>query len=240
MKNIISELSKPLTKEDVELRIGSVTEKGVSLLIYKTARTDINRLNAVCGTKWENVHYSDTKGNICCKIAIFDKEINQWVTREDVGTESYTEKEKGSYSDSFKRAGFRWGIGTELYNAPFIWIETKTRKKASGKGFEPVNFYTSNLKIEKYEVVNGKLYLKISNKGFVVFSNFGKDDVKQEKEINKQTISPENVNLLIEKIRNKKLMKKTVIDILKSYNINRLEDLPADKIGDFEKEIDNL
>jgi hypothetical protein len=45
-----------------------------------------------------------------------------WVSKQDVGTESYTEKEKGQASDSFKRACFNWGIGRELYTAPFIWI----------------------------------------------------------------------------------------------------------------------
>lgn len=35
---------------------------------------------------------------------------------------SYSEKEKGQASDSFKRACFNWGIGRELYTAPFIWI----------------------------------------------------------------------------------------------------------------------
>ena len=34
----------------------------------------------------------------------------------------YTEKEKSQASDSFKRACFNWGIGRELYSAPFIWI----------------------------------------------------------------------------------------------------------------------
>ena len=45
-----------------------------------------------------------------------------WVWKQDVGVESFTEKEKGQASDSFKRACFNWGIGRELYSAPFIWI----------------------------------------------------------------------------------------------------------------------
>jgi hypothetical protein len=42
------------------------------------------------------------------------------VSKQDVGTESNTEKEKGQASDSFKRACFNWGIGRELYTAPKI------------------------------------------------------------------------------------------------------------------------
>lgn len=45
-----------------------------------------------------------------------------WITKQDVGTESYSEKEKGQASDSFKRACFNFGIGRELYTAPFIWV----------------------------------------------------------------------------------------------------------------------
>lgn len=48
--------------------------------------------------------------------------MDAWVDKQDVGTESNTEKEKGQASDSFKRACFNWGIGRELYTAPFIWI----------------------------------------------------------------------------------------------------------------------
>lgn len=46
----------------------------------------------------------------------------QWIEKEDTGTESNTEKEKGLASDSFKRACVNVGIGRELYTAPFIWI----------------------------------------------------------------------------------------------------------------------
>lgn len=44
------------------------------------------------------------------------------MSKQDVGTTGYTEKEKSQASDSFKRACFNWGIGRELYSAPFIWI----------------------------------------------------------------------------------------------------------------------
>lgn len=55
---------------------------------------------------------------------------------EDTGTESFTEKEKGLASDSFKRACFNWGIGRELYTAPFIWIKAEDTnvKETTAKG----------------------------------------------------------------------------------------------------------
>ena len=109
--DLIKQLSKPLTKNDVELRTGNVSAKGITLLVYKTARTDVNRLNEVCGTKWNNKHFYDTQGLLCCSIGIYDDDLKQWVFREDVGTESFTEKEKGHYSDSFKRAGLLYQMG---------------------------------------------------------------------------------------------------------------------------------
>ena len=61
-------------------------------------------------------------GNLYCTVSIWDAEKQQWISKQDVGVESYTEKEKGQSSDSFKRACFNIGIGRELYTAPFIWI----------------------------------------------------------------------------------------------------------------------
>ena len=118
-------LTEPLKPSEIELRIGSISEnKGFSLLAYKTARTDRNRLDDVVGCMdWQNKHYVDAHNNVICQIGIWDENKKQWIWKEDTGSESFTEKEKGSYSDSFKRAGFRWGIGIELYDYPFIWVD---------------------------------------------------------------------------------------------------------------------
>lgn len=176
MSDLIKQLSKPLTKNDVELRTGNVSAKGITLLVYKTARTDVNRLNEVCGTKWNNKHFYDTQGLLCCSIGIYDDDLKQWVFREDVGTESFTEKEKGHYSDSFKRAGFRWGIGVELYNSPFIFLPWTTEKE--GNKYKAVNFFSGNLEITRYECGEDRIpKLEINYKGKgVVYSDFKKID----------------------------------------------------------------
>ena len=180
MSDLIKQLSKPLTKNDVELRTGSVSAKGITLLVYKTARTDVNRLNEVCGTKWNNKHFYDTQGLLCCSIGIYDDDLKQWVFREDVGTESFTEKEKGHYSDSFKRAGFRWGIGVELYNSPFIFLPWATEKE--GNKYKAVNFFSGNLEITRYECGEDripKLEIQYKGKG-VVYSDFKRIDTPIE------------------------------------------------------------
>lgn len=109
-----------LHADEIEARVATVNEKGCSLLLYKDARCDMNILDETVGAmNWERTHSRD---NANCTVSIWDKNKEQWISKEDTGTESFTEKEKGLASDSFKRACFNWGIGRELYTAPFIWI----------------------------------------------------------------------------------------------------------------------
>lgn len=113
-----------LRADEVDVRVARVTEKGVSLLLYKDARCDMRILDETVGAdNWQREHY-ECKGNLFCRVGINTKE-NGWVWKSDCGTESNTEKEKGEASDSFKRACFNWGIGRELYTSPFIWVNAE-------------------------------------------------------------------------------------------------------------------
>lgn len=117
-------LSEPLNIKDIDFRIQSINKGGyATVLAYKDARVDINRLNEVCGVLgWKREHTRDNKN---CIVSIWDKENNQWVSKEDTGTESNAEAQKGLASDSFKRACFNLGIGIELYDYPLIQIKLK-------------------------------------------------------------------------------------------------------------------
>lgn len=116
---------RPLKAGEIEVRINMINDKGLSLLLYKDARCDMNILDETVGAfNWKREH---TRENANCIVSIWDDEKKQWVSKEDTGTESYTEKEKGLASDSFKRACFNWGIGRELYTAPFIWVPTMAK-----------------------------------------------------------------------------------------------------------------
>ena len=113
---------RDLTKDEIEVRVQSASEKGVILLLYKDARVDMNILDETVGPdKWQRDHF-ECKGNLFCKIGI-KQEDGSWVWKADCGVESNTEAQKGEASDSFKRAGFNWGIGRELYTSPFIWVK---------------------------------------------------------------------------------------------------------------------
>ena len=112
-----------LKANEIECRIGTFKEgKGISLLLYKDARVDMRILDEVFGFDgWEREHQL-IDGKLFCTIKVWSEKRNCWISKQDVGTESNTEKEKGQVSDSFKRACFNLGIGRELYTSPFIWI----------------------------------------------------------------------------------------------------------------------
>jgi hypothetical protein len=111
---------RTLKASEIDCRIATINAKGLTLLLYKDARVDQNILDETVGCmNWQREH---SRENANCIVSLWDEQKCQWVSKEDTGTESFTEKEKGLASDSFKRACFNWGIGRELYSAPFIWI----------------------------------------------------------------------------------------------------------------------
>lgn len=119
---------RDLKAEEIECRVQQVKENGLVLLLYKDARVDMNVLDETVGAEnWQREHY-ECKGNLFCRVGIrcgepIKSPAWEWVWKSDCGTESNTEAQKGEASDSFKRACFNWGIGRELYTAPFIWIK---------------------------------------------------------------------------------------------------------------------
>lgn len=114
---------RKLRADEIDCRIGQIKENGLTLLLYKDARCDMNILDETVGPmNWKREH---TRENKNCIVSIYDEDKKEWVSKEDTGTESYTEAEKGLASDSFKRACVNWGIGRELYTAPFIWVKAE-------------------------------------------------------------------------------------------------------------------
>lgn len=118
----MEKLFRPLRADEIDCRIGSIKKNGLSLLLYKDARCDMNILDETFGPFGWQRHHSRENAN--CTVSVYDAEKGDWIEKEDTGTESNTEAEKGLASDSFKRACFNWGIGRELYTAPFIWISS--------------------------------------------------------------------------------------------------------------------
>jgi len=109
-----------LKAEEIDCRVASIDKTWCTLLLYKDARVDMNVLDETVGAmNWKKSYSRD---NANCTVSLWDEEKKQWVDKEDTGVESFSEKEKGLASDSFKRACFNWGIGRELYTAPSIFV----------------------------------------------------------------------------------------------------------------------
>lgn len=192
-------LSRPLTIEDVDFRVQSINNGGyATILAYKDARVDMNRLDEVAGpSKWKK-DYSVINNQLFCGVSIYDTEMSQWVTKWDVGTESMTEKEKGLASDAFKRACFNWGIGRELYDYPMISIKLNSDEWSKDSG-RPKQTY--NLKIRDWrwhsEFTDGKLtFLAAKDQKGAVRYKFGTLKSQESKGVKD---SDANVKALLKK-----------------------------------------
>lgn len=125
---------RKLTKDEIDVRVGGVYETGITLLLYKNARVDMDILDETVGMfNWQK-SYQLIDGQLFCTLEIWDKEKEQWIKKQDVGVESKSEAEKGRASDAQKRAAVAAGIGRALYTAPFIWIDhDKVKFNKDGK-----------------------------------------------------------------------------------------------------------
>jgi hypothetical protein len=150
---------RDLRADEIECRVQSVKENGLVLLLYKDARVDMNILDeAVGSSNWQREHY-ECKGNLFCRVGIGIARQNgesEWVWKSDCGTESNTEAQKGEASDSFKRACFNWGIGRELYTAPFTWIPADKCNIKNGKCYD--KFIVEKIIIENKQITAVAIY----------------------------------------------------------------------------------
>jgi len=141
----LTKLSEPLKIDQIEFRLQSINRGGyATILAYKDARCDMQRLDEVCTPLyWKREHSRDNRN---CTISIYSQEIKEWVGKEDTGTESNAEAEKGLASDSFKRSGFNWGIGRELYDYPVISIPLR----GGGNSPQGCEWYLNEKKKDRY------------------------------------------------------------------------------------------
>lgn len=161
---------RTLKPDEIEIRVQQCSEKGTSFLLYKNARVDQKLLDEVFTPfGWQRQHIV-LKDVIYCSVGVWDKEKQQWIWKTDAGAESYSDKEKGEASDSFKRACVNWDIGRELYSSPFIWISSTVLPTEEKKGKYQLkgypNLYVSNIEYNKNKDIVG---LSIKSKDKIVF-----------------------------------------------------------------------
>lgn len=223
---------RDLNKDEIEIRVGSTKEKGLSLLLYKDARCDMNILDETVGAfNWKRSH-SVINDNLFAEVCLWDSAKGQWVCKQDVGVESYTEKQKGEASDSFKRACFNWGIGRKLYTSPFIWISGESAKMKYDK-WRVKEIEYDEYRITKLVIVNVK-----TNK--VVFSSKGElqenEKLTQQDEI-ELVIQDTNIDLgLVKKWISIKHKKDIEVNDLTRAQFSELKTAILAKIAEDEKE----
>ena len=166
---------RKLSADEIDVRVATISEQGATLLLYKDARVDQNILDESFGVfGWQRDHQL-IGDRLYCTVKVKNLDTGEWISKQDVGVESYTEKEKGQASDAFKRACFNLGIGRELYTAPFIWIGCENynaSKNSSGKPTTYDHFSVADIdyegnRISRLKIVNDK------RKGATVFEYGG-------------------------------------------------------------------
>lgn len=138
---------RTLNPDEVELRVaqaGKNSRVWAQYLIYKDARVDQKILDETVGEMRWKKEYTFLEGKLYCTISIWDEELKQWISKQDTGTESNTEPDKGAASDAQKRSAFCWGIGRELYSAPDIFIDLQDGEytERDGKIYPKNNLFT--------------------------------------------------------------------------------------------------
>lgn len=210
-----------LKAEEIEIRVAAVRATGISLILYKDARCDQNLLDETFGSlNWQRSHQT-IDGNLYCTVSVWDEEKKQWISKQDVGKESYTEKEKGRASDSFKRACFNFGIGRELYTAPFVWVpSSKCKIEKDG------DKYTCKDKFElleiKYDDKRNISELKIINSESRVIVYSWKAGEEQKEAFEDHAIEPAKINAIEKKLKAEKI---PVSYLCELYGVKTLEQL---------------
>lgn len=222
---------RTLRADEIECRVATVTAKGCSLLLYKDARADMILLDETVGAEnWQRSHEL-INGNLFCNVSI--KIDGEWVTKQDVGTESYTEKEKGQASDSFKRACVNWGIGRELYTSPFIWVNNCTIIEKNGK---PTT--TDRFEVEFIEYDNNRniIGLRIRNAKTKASVYEFKDNTGISTQTSEQKLTGAKAKAEMLKILNAK-SEDYVKNVMDHYSIATYKEITVEIAEDFLKSI---
>ncbi|HZA18959.1 MAG TPA: Rad52/Rad22 family DNA repair protein [Pseudonocardiaceae bacterium] len=146
LRSAAPDLRRPFTTHAVQFRILEGRDgKRANCAAYITARTAIDRLNHVCPALWSD-HFEEVPGGLRCDITI------DGITRSDVGWSSGTSSAmpfKALYSDAFKRAAVKFGVGVSLYALPamVLYVErghVRVYEKPGPNGQKKQSYYLTD------------------------------------------------------------------------------------------------
>ena len=217
-----------LRADEIEIRPASVSEKGVSLLLYKDARVDMAILDEIFGIHgWQRTHQI-IDGKCFCSVAIRDGD--SWIVKQDVGQESFSDPVKGAASDSFKRACTNIGVGRELYTAPFIWIsagkvniENKDGKKVLKDKFKVSSIAYDEKKrcITDLEIEN-QLGTMVYTYHDIKAKQTSRRKAKSQEDKKKDRLTVKQIDMLMSRLRKNGI---SVEAVLKKHGLNSLEEM---------------
>ena len=116
----------------IEWKPQSVLNNRALAIAYIDARAVMKRLDDVLGVDgWEDSYEVLADGCVVCTLkCLLDV---RWVTKQDVGGESdqkdEADRRKASFSDAFKRAAVKFGVGRYLYSLPVQWVPYDVHKR---------------------------------------------------------------------------------------------------------------
>ena len=218
-----------LRPDEIDCKVKQVAKWGVMLLLYKDARCDMNILDETVGPEnWQRAH-EVINDNLFCNVGIrFVREngFGEWVWKQDVGTESMTEKEKGEASDAFKRACFNWGIGRELYTAPrmYVYADDLSKLEEDRGKWKCGDTFT----VQDVQYIDRKIcYVRIRNMKTKKEIEFGTpaNIQKRQNDVSSQTISAEKVEAVLSLCKEKGV---SPDDVCKRYGVSSITQMTED------------
>lgn len=208
-----------LHADEIECRVGNWNKDKTryTVLLYKTARTDMDILDEIFGIDGWQVEYHTIGDKLFCNLGVFSEARGGWIWKESNGAESNIEAEKGQASDALKRAGFMFGIGRELYSAPQIWLD------------KSVNSFDLKVEQIEYDSSDKICTLVLSSKGEVVYQfRNGKGTARTEDKprLNVDHDTLEKIRDIAQKLE---FEGKKTDDILEFYHVKTIGEIPLEK-----------
>ena len=226
-----------LKENEIDVRVSQIQGNWCSLLLYKDARVDMDILDETVGSlNWKREHLRD---NANCIVSIYDESKKEWISKEDTGTESFSEKEKGLASDSFKRACVNWGIGRELYTSPSIFIFPMVTMAPKGKDNEfylndkgkyetKTRFYVDYIDYDDNKNITDLIIR--DNKGHIRFSELREET---QERLNKQF---EEIMKLVNELEEKTDFNRE--EYIKKYKVENIHCIDTLKLNKVKEELE--
>lgn len=167
LNDLLPELRRPFTAAAVKIKPQVVTKdqkKGL-VTFYIDSRLLVERLNTVVGAaNWTDSYRLLAEGEFAVKFGLpIECSLTvDGVTKTDVGQlvpgEMDDKAWKSAYSDAFKRAGVKFGVGAFLYNLPQVWAETKVGQNGKAQGFSEAGVRAAKAAYAKWLTSPANIY----------------------------------------------------------------------------------